>query len=311
MTRFLEARESVNGITPYTNDAVPQSSIATLTDIAVSDGSPFVTPLERSTLCAVGAPSARDGFDYRAFDAPVADELREVAARIRDYDHRAKAAIIEIGLALLKAKERLGHGHWSAWLDAEFRWSGSTAERYMRVARRFSDKIGTVTILPARMLYLLSGKSTPTQTVDEIVADLEAGKALSDKQIRERVETAKRIAIPDKNQPAPRSRRHDESEPDQRDEPDGRTEHAAEAAATAAVANILIDCLGLRRGEFLRLFAKADLHKVIDLLHRSMMIDELAVGAATAADSGNGHDEPPLPFTDPASNEFARRVLGE
>jgi hypothetical protein len=58
---------------------------------------------------------------------------------IADNIHKLERGnIIDIGDLLLEAKaqcrEEHGHGEWLDWLYAEFEWSVSTAERYMRVA---------------------------------------------------------------------------------------------------------------------------------------------------------------------------------
>src|SRR5215212_5951867 len=54
---------------------------------------------------------------------------------IADSIHSAERSnIIDIGDLLLEAKVQCEHGQWLEWISAEFTWSVSTADRYMRVA---------------------------------------------------------------------------------------------------------------------------------------------------------------------------------
>src|SRR5438105_3421812 len=88
-----------------------------------------------------------DEFDYRHYDASVADELRAAADHIRGRGHDQVSAIIDIGTTLSRVKKKVGHGRWGPWLLIEFSMSVSTADRYTRVAKWAADKLVTVTNL--------------------------------------------------------------------------------------------------------------------------------------------------------------------
>jgi len=57
------------------------------------------------------------------------------AGRIRRLIARTVKSVAEIGRELRRVKERLQHGQWLPWLDANFGWTAETARRYMLLAR--------------------------------------------------------------------------------------------------------------------------------------------------------------------------------
>ena len=97
---------------------------------------------------------------------------------------RTVADIIEIGGDLTLAKERLGHGHFLAWIDTEFGMSDQTARNFMNVATRFS-KSKTVLDLPMTQaaLYLLAAPSTEDEVVDAALAKAEAGEKIGKPEV--------------------------------------------------------------------------------------------------------------------------------
>lgn len=58
-------------------------------------------------------------------------------------------------------KERLPHGSFLPWIEAEFDMSLAAATRFMNVARAYADKLVTVTNLPPTALYELAAPKTP------------------------------------------------------------------------------------------------------------------------------------------------------
>lgn len=111
-------------------------------------------------------------FDYDALPSETAQELRLSAERIRLRLKRTAEDIIAIGQDLRDAKDRLSHGQFGPWLDAEFGMTDRTALNFMNVANRFGGKSETVSDLPIRALYLLAAPSTS----DEIVAAVTSGE---------------------------------------------------------------------------------------------------------------------------------------
>jgi hypothetical protein len=138
------------------------------------------------------APSnEREVFNYAGMSPKCARTLRSCAARIRQHDGKITRHIFEIGKTLVEAKTLLPHGYFSKWLDAEFCWPERTAQRYMQVARVLGDKADTVSDLPAAALYNLAAKSTPDELRDEILEQLEAGKAPPNRELTARLKAAR------------------------------------------------------------------------------------------------------------------------
>lgn len=135
--------------------------------------------------------AATVGFDYARLDPETATEARGAAARIREFVDRGNEVLLEIGRELSAVKDRLGHGHFGAWIADEFDLSIDSAERCIRATKAFGDKIRTVRNLQPTTLYRLSAKSTPASVQQEIIARLEAGEGLSDGAIRKRISEAK------------------------------------------------------------------------------------------------------------------------
>ena len=74
------------------------------------------------------------------------DKLGVLAAHINDnhgkYNHGSRALLpyaLTAGIALAEAKGLVGHGHWYEWLKHNFDGSKRTAQKYMRIARRWAD----------------------------------------------------------------------------------------------------------------------------------------------------------------------------
>lgn len=68
--------------------------------------------------------------------AQMANDAHECAAiALRS----AASSAREAGEALIEAKTMVPHGEWDAWLKANFKGGVRTAQRYMRVAKRWPD----------------------------------------------------------------------------------------------------------------------------------------------------------------------------
>jgi hypothetical protein len=126
-----------------------------------------------------------DSFDYGPLDAFAAQMLRDRACRIRKMVNNHVAAVIEAGRDLLDVKEKLEHGQFGEWVQAECGFSLGTAENYMRAAKFVEGKISTVAILQLQpaTVYRLAAKSTPPEIVDSVIDRGERGEVVSDKQV--------------------------------------------------------------------------------------------------------------------------------
>lgn len=141
------------------------------------------------TAVAIRAETAvAEAFDYSTLDKATASEARALAERVRSFERRAGREMVDLGGALLRMKDRLGHGRFLPWLQAEFGGKVRTAQRYMEMHEAFGSKYDTVSYLPPTTLQVLA--SAPNSAREEIVAEIEAGKQVPPAIVKSRVATA-------------------------------------------------------------------------------------------------------------------------
>src|SRR5262252_10146615 len=117
--------------------------------------------------------------------------LAKHAAAIRRLGKRVVADVIEIGRLLTECKRICGHGNWLPWLDREFGWEETTAQRFMRVHELALSKSGKLPDLPVSAIYLLAAPSTPKEAAAKVIEHAEAGKPMSVAEVKQIVEQAK------------------------------------------------------------------------------------------------------------------------
>ncbi len=107
-------------------------------------------------------------FAYEALD----EEIRIFVQQKTDETHlllkRTAENILAIGLILQAVKERLPHGQFLPWLQAEFGMSRVTANHFMHVAEKFADKCTSILHLPATILYELASPSTSESIIEQV-----------------------------------------------------------------------------------------------------------------------------------------------
>jgi hypothetical protein len=135
--------------------------------------------------------SARKPYDYSRHASNLADTLRKQAVRIRYSIKATVSAIIDIGNDLIAVKQRLEHGQFTAWVEAECGFTIRSAQKYMLAAEFAEDKSELSSFLSPNALYMLTAKSTPTSVATDIMARVEAGEAVTETTIKEMLETAK------------------------------------------------------------------------------------------------------------------------
>src|SRR3954469_6674195 len=128
------------------------------------------------------------GFDYEQLDGDTAAEIQEAAARIRGF---MRAAVIEVGCELLRVKERLNHGQFTAWVENECKLLMRTAQRAMRAAEMVG-KYDKLSYLPPDGVLVLAERSAPQAAVAAVIEEIEAGVRPSAADIRRRLRDAKR-----------------------------------------------------------------------------------------------------------------------
>ncbi|GHO98638.1 hypothetical protein KSF_086860 [Reticulibacter mediterranei] len=110
-------------------------------------------------------------FDYSALDEETRIFVQQKTEETHVYLKRTTETIVQIGHNLLTVQQRLGHGRFMAWLQAEFAMNYYTAHNCMLVASRFGDKFRNFQNFPASVLYLLAQPSIS----ENIIAQVEAG----------------------------------------------------------------------------------------------------------------------------------------
>src|ERR1700736_6443639 len=136
-----------------------------------------------------GLPDAP--FDYAPVPPANVSEIRMLVFRIKASRRRHVEAVHDVGAALLRAKELLGHGNFLPWLQAEFRWSERTANNYMSIARFFKGKTANFADLDIGAAAALAAKSTPPEIRDELLERAEAGEHISREEVKERIAAGK------------------------------------------------------------------------------------------------------------------------
>jgi hypothetical protein len=107
-------------------------------------------------------------FDYAALDEATRVFVQQKTEETHLYLGRTAASIVQVGQNLQAVKQRLGHGHFLAWLHAEFGMTYQTARNCMRVAERFGDKVKIILTLPSTVLYLLAQPSTSEAIIEQV-----------------------------------------------------------------------------------------------------------------------------------------------
>lgn len=118
-------------------------------------------------------------FDYTNLDVETSQFLRQQTGEIQALVKRTAQDIIEIGQKLNAVKEKLKHGHFTDWIEAEFHWSYPTAARFMQVADRLGDQIYQIDKFAPSAMYELAAPSTPKLALEEAIAIAASGESVT------------------------------------------------------------------------------------------------------------------------------------
>jgi DUF3102 family protein len=133
--------------------------------------------------------------------------LAEHAAAIRQLGKRVVADVVEIGRRLSECKRICGHGNWLPWLNREFGWEETTAQRFMRVHALAQSKSGNLPDLPVSAIYLLAAPSTPEPARAEIIKRAKDGEPVSVADVKQTIDIAKGRKQPAKKKVRPKRER--------------------------------------------------------------------------------------------------------
>jgi DNA repair exonuclease SbcCD ATPase subunit len=112
--------------------------------------------------------------------------LETLTTEILIYKEQVGAGIIEIGKRLIQAKELVGHGNWENYLKEKVDFSQMSANRFMRIAKEFSNLTPMLDLGIKKLYALLDVPSEERETFIEskhVVNDTE--KSVNEMTTRE------------------------------------------------------------------------------------------------------------------------------
>ena len=130
-------------------------------------------------------------FDY---DSLAIEDREFVKGKELSIKARTSQTIWENGRDLLEVKERLEHGQFQEWVDANFPWSIDTAENMISVCKKFENPKISDYGFSKSVMYLLAKNNTPESARQEAVDLAEQGETVTHKEAKELVEAHKVIA---------------------------------------------------------------------------------------------------------------------
>jgi hypothetical protein len=140
--------------------------------------------------------AARDADALRARARDLRERISALHAEIADAERRVNRSAASIGGELLDLKDRLPHGAFGRWCQAELGLEARTAQNFMNAARLLRglppEKSETVSHLPAATLYALAAPSVPEDVRAALVDRVAAGEPLRLDVVRREVEAARK-----------------------------------------------------------------------------------------------------------------------
>lgn len=90
--------------------------------------------------------------------APPAEDrtIEVITGEILDAKRAGGEAILTIGRCLIEAKDMLSHGEWRSWLEEQVEFSERSAQRFMRLAREWSNPTTLSDLGASKALSLLA-----------------------------------------------------------------------------------------------------------------------------------------------------------
>ena len=94
--------------------------------------------------------------------------IETITGEILDAKRTGGEAILTIGRCLIEAKDMLQHGEWLPWLNEQVELSERTAQKFMRLAREWSNPSALADLGATKALMLLA---LPEEERDEFIED--------------------------------------------------------------------------------------------------------------------------------------------
>jgi hypothetical protein len=210
-----------------------------------------------SAMTVEAQPRALVGsFNYDALPAELAGSLRAQAERIKKRVAQHTQDMIETGLDLLAVKGNVQHGMFTDWVESELGMPIRTAQAYMRAAEWANSdeaKSANFALLRPTTVQRLSSKSTPTEIRKAVLARVQEGQMVADKDVatmlwarRERLREEKRKAKEASLSPRTRESRIQKEERIERELKEQRERRQRERMETDAAADELARILRMR-----------------------------------------------------------------
>ncbi|WP_107669146.1 diguanylate cyclase domain-containing protein [Cyanothece sp. BG0011] len=118
-------------------------------------------------------------FNYQQLNPQVRHQIQELTIDIKNRLRRCAQDVYIIGHNLCQIKQQLKHGQFRAWLEVEFDWSVSAANKFMQVSKQFHlEDLEDVDISPSA-LYVLAAPSTPQAIRNEALDKAQQGQTIS------------------------------------------------------------------------------------------------------------------------------------
>jgi hypothetical protein len=117
-------------------------------------------------------------FDYGELAPDVAASLRIHSVRLRGLITKFTTDMIGIGRDLIAVKNRLEHGQFTTWVEAEIGISIRTAQGYIRFAVLAEGKSEIVSLFSPPTVRLLAAKSTSPAIVEQVITRAKSGNVV-------------------------------------------------------------------------------------------------------------------------------------
>lgn len=135
-----------------------------------------------------------DKLDRIGLAAPAdtgARDIETITDEILDLKKTAGEALLEIGARLIEAKSLLSHGEWLTWLSEKVEFSERSANRFMKLAREWTNPTTLADLGASRALALLAlPEPERNEFMEEVPVEDMSVREL-EKAIRERDEARK------------------------------------------------------------------------------------------------------------------------
>lgn len=136
-------------------------------------------------------------FDYTVLDEHVRDEAAENTVAILTKVDQVGQHIYDIGLALIRQKEILGHGYWLPWLQEELKWDERRAQLMMSIPQRWPDRTeyAPIAMFGQSVQQLLAAPSTPPEATTKLIEAHNAGQSITVTAAKQMIAATKPVTV--------------------------------------------------------------------------------------------------------------------